>query len=359
MQTNQGDYKLFEDRLIGPSVNFKAPKASLSPKYTEISRAAELELKKGAFRSKHIRSWSRQDDMGVPVQLKRLGYLDSFFLQNTLRFFRQSLPTQWLKTYFQKSALLDDLEIVIHNGFDQILSDNPITNTPFVRDIYSHKRFKFNSRYLRYVYITGQIIKYGLLEKDKSQVHVDIGNFYGGLQALLKKYFPETTFVSVELPHQLYRSFLFHEELYPGVKKFVGLQEFNNYVNDTERKPSFVYLLPQNFDAISQLQKIDLLSNFLSFGEMSNENFKSYFQSPTMEKTEKFYFVNRFISSPSIDPTFDSKIDLPNYFLKDRKVRLLDVFPIHHYMLTYRRMLGKIGYRNASSPQFELIQESV
>jgi hypothetical protein len=117
--------------------------------------------------------------------------------------------------------------------------------------------------------------------------------------------------------------------------------------------------MPQNFDAISQLQKIDLLSNFLSFGEMSNENFKSYFQSPTMEKTEKFYFVNRFISSPSIDPTFDSKIDLPNYFLKDRKVRLLDVFPIHHYMLTYRRMLGKIGYRNASSPQFELIQESV
>ena len=136
MQTNQGDYKLFEDRLIGPSVNFQAPKVSLSPKYTEISRAAELELKKGAFSSKHLRSWSRQDDMGVPVQLKRLGYLDSFFLQNTLRFFRQSLPTQWLKTYFQKSALLDDLEIVIHNGFDQILSDNPITNTPFVRDIY-------------------------------------------------------------------------------------------------------------------------------------------------------------------------------------------------------------------------------
>lgn len=359
MQIHHKDYKLFEDRLIGPIANFQASQSSLSPKYTEISRAAAVELKKGAFRSQHIRSWSRQDDMGVPVQLRRLGNLDSFFLQNTLRFFRQFLPTQWLKTYFQKSALLDDLKIVIHNGFDEILSDNPITNTPFVRDIYSYKRFKFNSRYLRYVYITGQIIKYKLLEKDKRQVHVDIGNFYGGLQALLKKYFPETTFISVELPHQLYRSFLFHEELYPGVQKFVGLQEFNNYLNDTERKPSFVYLLPQNFDSISQLQKIDLLSNFLSFGEMSNENFRSYFQSLTMEKTEKFYFVNRFISSPSIDPTFDSKINLPDYFLKDCIVRLLDVFPIHHYMVTYKGMLGKKGYRNTSSPQFELIQESV
>jgi hypothetical protein len=276
-----------------------------------------------------------------------------------LRFIRQLLPTQWPKTYFQKSALLDDLRIIIDQGFDEILNHNPITKTPFVRDVYLYKTFKFNSRYLRYVYLTGQIINHRLLEKDKKQIHVDIGNFYGGLQALLKNYFPDTTFISVELPHQLYRSFLFHEELYPRVEKFVGLQEFNNHLNDVNRKPSFVYLLPQNFDDIARVQKIDLLTNFLSFGEMSNENFKSYFKSITMEKTQKFYFVNRFISSPSIDQTFDSKINLPDYFLKDRQVRLLDVFPIHHYMITYRRMLGKKGYRNTSSPQFELIQESV
>ena len=42
MQTNQGDYKLFEDRLIGPSFNFQSSQSSLSPKYTEISRAADL-----------------------------------------------------------------------------------------------------------------------------------------------------------------------------------------------------------------------------------------------------------------------------------------------------------------------------
>ena len=357
MQSIQDNYKLFEDRLIGPSVSLQASNSSLSPKYTEISRAAEVELKKGSFKSKHIRSWSKQDDMGVPIQLRRLAHLDTFFLQNSLRFIRQILPINWLKIYFQKSSLLDDLRIVIDQGFVEILNQNPITNTPFVRDIYSYKKFKFNSRYLRYVYITGQIIKYGLLEKDKKQVHVDVGNFYGGLQALLKKYFPETTFISVELPHQLYRSYLFHEELYPSVDKFVGLKEFNKYVNDTNRKPSFVYLLPQNFNDIGVLQKIDLLTNFLSFGEMSEENFQSYFKSITMEKAKKFYFVNRFISSPSIDPTYDSKINLPDYFLKDRKIRLLDVFPIHHYMITRRKILGKNGFRNTSSPQFEIIQE--
>jgi putative sugar O-methyltransferase len=357
MQTIQENYKLFEDRLIGPTVSFQGSKSSLSPKYTEISRAAEVELNKGAFKNKHIRSWSKQDDMGVPVQLRRLGHFDTFFLQNLLRFIRQFMPTHWLKIYFQKSALLDDLRIITDQGFDEILKQNPITNTPFVRDIYSHKKFKFNSRYLRYVYITGQIMKYGLLEKDKKQVHVDIGNFYGGLQALLKKYFPETTFISVELPHQLYRSYLFHEEMYPSVEKFVGLQEFNKFVNDTNRRPSFVYLLPQNFDDIAGLQKIDLLTNFLSFGEMSDENFQSYFNSITMERAQKFYFVNRFISSPSIEPTFDSKINLPDYLLKNRKVRLLDVFPIHHFMITRRRTLGKNGFRNTSSPQFELIQQ--
>jgi putative sugar O-methyltransferase len=356
MQAIQDKYKLFQDRLIGSTDNGQSSESSLSPKYKEISRAADVELNKGTFKNKHIRSWARQDDMGVPVQLRRLGNLDSFFLQNSLRFIRQFLPTHWLKIYFQKSALVDDLRIIIDQGFDEILKQNPVTNTPYVRDIYSYKDFKFNSRYLRYVYITGQIMKYGLLEKDQKQVHVDIGNFYGGLQALLKKYFPETTFISVELPHQLYRSYLFHEELYPSVEKFVGLKEFNKYVNDPGRKPSFVYLLPQDFDGISELEKIDLLSNFLSFGEMSDENFQSYFKSITFKKTKKFYFVNRFISSPTIDPTFDSKINLPDYFLKDRKVWLLDVFPIHHYMITRRRLLGKNGFRNMSSPQFELIQ---
>jgi putative sugar O-methyltransferase len=359
MQTNQNEYKLFQDRLIGSTVDRQSSESSLSPKYTEISRAAEVELNKGAFKNKHIRSWSRQDDMGVPVQLRRLGNLDTFSLQNSLRFIRQFLPTHWLKIYFQKSALVDDLRIIIDQGFDGILKQNPVTNTPYVRDIYSYNKFKFNSRYLRYVYLTGQIMKYGLLEKDKKQIHVDIGNFYGGLQVLLKKYFPETTFISVELPHQLYRSYLFHEETYPSVEKFVGLQEFNKYLNDADRKPSFVYLLPQNFDDIGRLQKIDLITNFLSFGEMSDQNFQSYFNSITMEKTQKLYFVNRFISSPSVDPTFDSQINLPDYFLKDRKVMLLDVFPIHHYMITYRRMLGKNGFRNTSSPQFELIQETI
>jgi putative sugar O-methyltransferase len=320
---------------------------------------AEEALKKGIFEKRHIRTWSRQDDMGVPIQLRRLGNFDMFFLQNLFRFIRQLLPKQWLKIYFQKSALLDDLEIILNKEFDEILKSNPINNTPFVRDIYSYKQFKFNSRYLRYVYITGQIIKYGLLEKDKSQIHVDIGNFYGGLQALLKRFFPQTTFISVELPHQLYRSYLFHEEMFPSVDKFVGLQEFRKFVSNNDRQPSFVYLLPQNFDDIGSLEKIDLLTNFLSFGEMSDENFQSYFKSATMEKTKKFYFVNRFISSPSIDPTFDSKIHLPNYLLKGRQVRLLDIFPIHHYMITYRRLLGKNGFRNASSPQFELIQEEL
>ena len=356
MQTIQDKYKVFQDRLFSSAINEQVYNPSLSPKYREISRVAEVEINKGAFKNKHIRSWSKQDDMGVPVQLRRLGKLDLFFFENSLRLIRQFLPTRWLKVYFQKSSLVDDLRIIIDQGFDEILKQNPVTNTPYVRDIYSYKGFKFNSRYLRYVYITGQIIKYGLLEKDKKQLHVDIGNFYGGLQALLKKYFPETTFISVELPHQLYRSYLFHEELYPSVEKIVGLQEFNEYVIDSGRKPSFVYLLPQDFDGISALQKVDLLSNFLSFGEMSDENFQSYFNSITFKKTQKFYFVNRFISSPAVDPTFDSKINLPDYFIKDRKVLLLDVFPIHHYMITYRRLLGKNGFRNMSSPQFELIQ---
>ena len=349
----------FKSWLSLSDEEIKSDESLLSEKYIHISKAAQELFRQNKFRLRHIRTWSMQDDMGVPVQFRRLIDVDAFFFENLTRFLRNLNPLLLPRSYFQKVALLDDLRIIEESGAIDILLANPVDKTPHVRDVYRRGLYKFNARYLRYVYLTNQIRKNDLLSQHRFQIHLDIGNFYGGLQALLKTYYPKTTFISIELPHQLFRSYLFHSELFPNTEQIVGLEQFSSFMSNPRREPAFVYLLPRDFDQIGDLCEIDLLSNYLSFGEMSEENFNRYLASKTIKRVKKFHFVNRFISNPRFDPTFNANIKLPDYFIAGTRIKLLDVFPVHHYSITRRSLLGRKGFRNASSPQFELIQERV
>jgi hypothetical protein len=327
MKSFTATFDNFKSCLSLSQEEIESDESLLSEKYIQISKAAQELFAQDKFRVRHIRTWSMQDDMGVPVQFRRLLDVDAF------------------------------LRIIQESGAIDILLANPVDETPHVRDVYRRGLYKFNSRYLRYIYLANQIRKNDLLSQERYQIHLDIGNFYGGLQALLKTYYPKTTFISIELPHQLFRSYLFHSELYPDTEKIVGLEQFVSYMSNPVRKPAFVYLLPRDFDQLGDLCEINLLSNYVSFGEMSEENFKRYLASKTIKRVKKFHFVNRFVSNPRFDPTFNANIKLPDYFIAGTRVKLLDIFPIHHYSITRRKLLGRKGYRNASSPQFELIQE--
>ena len=347
----------FQGRLVSKEdIHEKETQNKLSRKYQDITIAAQELAKSGRLTTKHIRTWSKQDDLGVPVQLRRFLLRDQFIYYNIGRFIRNMFPTYWVSTYFQRKALEDDLNIVIKFGFESILREHPVTETYFVRDVYYQRKFEFNSRYLRYVYIAGQVRKNKLLEEDKHQVHVDVGNFYGGLQALLKCYYPKTTFISVELEHQLFRSYIFHKHMFPSTQQIVGIKEFNEYVTGgATLEPAFIYLLPVDFDYISKYLKIDLLTNHLSYGEMSRSNFTNYHTSATTLTARNIHLVNRFVSSPAVEPTYDSDVTVFDYVLKSHKIFYFDVFPIHHFMITKRKLFNSIGFRNVSSPQFEMI----
>lgn len=349
-------YSEFSIRLNNGIQNTNLESKKLSSKYQKISKIAEEEILSGNFSNRHIKSWSQQDDLGVPIQLRRLINIDEFFLENLLCLLRDFLPHNFLKKEFKKHALQDDLNVLSHLGFISILKQNPLLGTPFTRDIYFSNKLSFNSRYLRYIYIVGQIEKYKLLSQDKKQTHVDIGNYYGGLQTLLYKKFPHTSFVSIELPHQLFRSYLYHKKMFPDATQIVGVKELEYYQNQREEFGCFIYLLPEDYDLIHNYRKINLLTNFLSFGEMSRYNFDNYMKSPSTLKSKKYYFVNRFISSPSLDKTYDADITVNDYFIKETKLLNFDIFPIHHYMITKRKFLNSNWYRNVASPQFELIQ---
>jgi hypothetical protein len=65
--------------------------------------------------------------------------------------------------------------------------------------------------------------------------------------------------------------------------------------------------------------------------------------------------VNRFVSSPFFEKTYDTDITVMDYIDYDSQVSYFDMFPMHHYAIYNRDVLGAKGFRNVSSPYFELI----
>ena len=65
--------------------------------------------------------------------------------------------------------------------------------------------------------------------------------------------------------------------------------------------------------------------------------------------------VNRFVSAPFFEPTYDNDLNIFDYIKRNFKITYFDVFPIHHYKNVYRKVLNKSSYRPISSPYFEQI----
>lgn len=113
--------------------------------------------------------------------------------------------------------------------------------------------------------------------------------------------------------------------------------------------------VPVSDYAFLREETVDLVTNFFSLGEMRRTFFHSYMTSRLFTQARKVYLVNRFVSAPFFEKTYDSDVALPDYLSAVRKVEYLDVFPIHHYMLVRRAVFGREEFRNASSPYFEMV----
>jgi len=101
--------------------------------------------------------------------------------------------------------------------------------------------------------------------------------------------------------------------------------------------------------------KANLTTNFFSFGEMRQETFKSYYSSKLISNSDNLYLVNRFVSSPFFEKTYDTNLNVLNYMTHEGRVDYFDVFPIHHYMAFERELFGVFGLRNTSSSYFEVL----
>lgn len=300
----------------------------------------------GAISLKNLRNWSGQSDLGAPITLNYLFNRKFDDAKDVVRYFHSKTLGINGQRYLQKS-LNDDLVILKQIGAYDLLCQNPVDLTPGKTLWASDGVARYNMRWLRYIYLAHTILSKNMLPENGTWM--DIGSFYGGLQSIVKKYNPNAKFIMVDFYHQLFRSYVYLQNLFPNSNHLLGLNPNQNIPGD-----SFVYIPVQEYSNLSDL-KIDLSSNFFSFGEMPRSNFESYINSSAIQNSQVIYTVNRVVSSPFFEPTYDTDLTVLDYSFKGFKVQSFDIFPIHHFLRIKRQLLGAKSYRNVSSSYFELL----
>ena len=298
-----------------------------------------------------LRNWDLQNDMGLKY---KISLFPKFFLgMYNLSIVSPiiTLINKRINHYFEFSSLIDDKEIIKKVDGQKFLNENPQDETPGAFKYPKVNGYSVSTRWLRYIYFLSQIHNYTLLSN--SSTWIDVGSYYGGLQGLVKKYFPDIKIIMVDFEHQLARSYVYLKTLFPDSNHILpnqarNIKNFNDVQSDT-----IIYVDQKDFHLFSN-NKVDLFTNFFSLGEMKKNTFESYLNSSTYKNSRYVYMANRFSSSPYFDKTYDDNINIFNY-RDDRKILHFDVLPINHYQISNRELFKRSFFRNNSSPYFELI----
>ena len=325
---------------------------SIDRKHDRIVKSSEIKIKKNFDNFvENFRSWEEQTDMGAPIQFT-LEHFKTLSIKNNLKKLIKKIIFYEDKEF--NRSFFDDVQIIKLSKADEILKDNPVHKTPGVKDFYIYENLSTNYRWNRYAYEANQILKKNLLKEN--DIHVDLGSYYGGLQSFLFKKLNSCKFFLVDFNHQLLRSFIFLKSQYPNANHILPDDVKDKFENNF--KPGFYYLTIDNYFRLKSL-KPTLFSNSFSLGEMTDEYFEKYLNSNILKSSRYLYLVNRFVSTPYFEKTYENTKNISSYFKIDGfGVKYFDIFPIHHYQVVKRKIFKKKAKRPISSSYFELILEN-
>ncbi len=345
------DYQKLLEEFLNKSKSFeKDVDLKIDKKHKKIVNNANINVKNNkSYFIKNFRDWSDQNDLDAPEQLTFL-HLKKFGLRFLFTYLKK-ISLYWRYKHFRRS-FFDDLKIIEKIKADKLIKENPVHLTPGTKSFYKIYGGTTNYRWNRYAYLGSRILSLKLL--NEGDTWVDIGSYYGGLQSFIKKRFKYNNFILVDFHHQLLRSYIFLKKIFPESKHILP-DDITSNIDLKNTNDTFFYLPVSQFRKIYNL-KVKLVTNFFSLGEMKKNNFYEYISSSLIKNSVYLYFVNRFISSPFFEKTYDNNINILDY-VKDpnRDILYLDMFPIHHYQIINRKILGRNAFRPTSSSYFELL----
>ena len=161
-------------------------------KHKKIIKNVNIEADLSKFRN-----WDLQNDMGLRY---KIGYIPKLFLNYyKLKLLHPfiNLINKRINHYFEFSTKVDDIKIIQNNGGKKLLGENPQNNTPGAINYPRIMGYSVSTRWLRYIYFLSQINKHKLLLDDS--IWLDLGSYYGGLQGLVKKYYPNISIIMIDI----------------------------------------------------------------------------------------------------------------------------------------------------------------
>ena len=305
---------------------------------------------------REIVDWDGQTDNNAPFQFS----FHNFKYKNIFNILRK-LKNFFLQKYFDKESFLIDYEIIKSMGGDKILEKNPVHKRPFSNSIYFfNKNVSANQRWLRYIYLATQIINKKLLKDN--DIWIDIGSYYGGLQYIVRGMKPNVNCILLDFHHQLSRSYVLLKNRFPDSDHFLPNQveeKINSIKNNKSSINGSFFYVPVTEKFFLDNLNIDLVTNFFSFGEMKKEFFLEYYNSQYIKNSNYIYLVNRFVSSPFFEKTFDSDLNIFDYLNETHEKIYFDIFPIHHYENIKRPLYNINSRKPVSSSYFEMIKKNI
>ena len=134
---------------------------------------------------KDFRNWDLQSDSGIPFQVNLYNF-KSYGNFRYLKYLISKIIKFIIYRYDEVDYFFDDISIIkLLDGFD-ILEKCPVHKSPGNNlAFFIKKNVSANVRWLRYIYFTNVVRNY-FLYREKPELIMDIGSFYGGFQYVLK-----------------------------------------------------------------------------------------------------------------------------------------------------------------------------
>jgi len=201
----------------------------------------------------------------------------------------------------------------------------PVTGNPCM---ISYKGYKFTNRYIRHIYFFSIFKEHLEQHLPKNLLVLDIGPGYGTFQSLIKKEFPKSKHILVDIPGQLLLAeyYLQIEFPYAKVATIADVNAQDKINQDFIECYDFI-LIPADQYTKLYTDKIDLVTNFVSFIEMPKYWFDLYTNSTPFKTAEFFYTVNRYDSYP----TYSSGITIMDFPFENYEKLFFRSLPILKY----------------------------
>jgi len=213
----------------------------------------------------------------------------------------------------EKKVLKGLIRVLEKYNYDGLLEKYPVslTGNP---NVYRYRRFCFTRRWVKHVYFLGLLKEVLGKRLDRDFVGMDIGSSYGIFSSLLKREFPGSRLVLLDFPEQLALAHYFLAVDFPDatIVSYQDIYQQEGIDRDFLSRCDFL-LLPWYFYTKVVPGSLDIITNFVSFGEMSRKNFDYYLKQHPFLSTEYFFTVNRFQSAP----TYDNGLTILDYPLGD------------------------------------------